>query len=247
MTGEDDGRDGGEFGRALDRLKRSGAAILVIGDVPPDRAHLSACTQLLGDSSRHRRRVLTLPNDGSANVDERLDADARRDRAHLRVIETDFGRSSATRSAVASGPETHERLVPDQLDVMEVTGDIGELGLSITEAINSLEAASESEEEASGEIRVCVESLKCLVDTVGDMHDTTMFVQLLAGRIREASGLGHFHLRVPLDSPVREQLEWMFDLVIELRLENGRPEQRWIIVDGPSSEWVPLAETSEPA
>jgi len=234
------------FGRALEDLKRSGAAILVIGDVPPDGAHTTACCQLLGDSSQRRRRMLTLPIDGPASIDERLEADARRDRSHLRVIETDFGRSTTTRSAVASQPGSHDSFEPDEMDVMQVTGDVGELGLSIAEAINSLEAASESSEESSGEVRVCVESMKCLVDTVDDVHDTTMFVHLLAGRIRRAAGLGHFHLRVPLDSPIREQLEWMFDMVIELRLENGRTEQRWTIFDGPSSGWIPLAETGEP-
>ena len=65
---------------------------------------------------------------------------------------------------------------------------------------------------------------------------------MLTERVRSVRGLAHYHLPVDAEDDIAHVFRPLFDAVVELRVADGRPQQRWSLVDGPSSDWLPLEE-----
>jgi hypothetical protein len=219
----DEDRTAGAFAQRLAALKRQGAGLLVVG-ATGDGSHLELSRRLLGDSKAGpRRRVLVL-TDGRGGPEERI-PEGERDSDHLRMVD----RRPLTRGVA----ETSSGSAPTPLDIDAVERE------SLA-AIDGLEAAAGG--FATSELRLCLDSLRPLIDRHGTTG-TEPLVRSLLDRVRVEQGLAHVHLPVPYDMDVVEEMTDPFDAVIELR----PGEQRWHVLGEPlHSEWLPVDYNRRP-
>lgn len=226
-TGSDD-----EFTEALADLKEEGCSLLVVGTVP-EEATARVCRRMLGDADAGRRERLLVFTDAAA--------DAATDRLPHAPGEptppaTLIDHAATARSAVAdqaaapAGPT-----MPQALNVRRVeSDDLGELGTAISRAIDDLARG----DPAPGEVRVCLDSLSPLLEGY-DESVVFRFLHVLTGRVRQANALAHFHLPVPADAREARLLAPLFDATVEVRMADGRAEQRWELRDGDvETEWL---------
>ena len=214
MDGE---RTAAAFTQRLAALKRRGAGLLVVG-AAGDGSHLALSRRLLGDvRAGPRRRALVLV-DGRGGPGERVPEDERGgDR--LRVVD----RRPLTRGAAEAASASARAPV-----------DVDGVERDALAAIDALEDAAGG--FATSELRLCVDSLRPLVDRHG-VEGTAPLVRSLVERTREERGIAHFHLPVPYGTGAVEELAGSFDAVIELR----PGEQRWHVPDDDlETEWLPV-------
>lgn len=211
--------DSATFAQALGTLKQEGSNILLVGERSTD-AQLSACHRLLGEDRRDSRyRLFVLTDDSGCSSCH----DGRDGRTRTRVIRR--GTENDPSSAV-------------QADSVVGTELLGALGTEVVETVD------EFEDEVDGldpsELRVCVDSLAPLL-TEHDRQNVFRFLHMLTSRIRQADGMGHFHLPVDRDHDSVRLFEPLFDAVVEVRTRNGGTEQRWHLRDQrTSSDWITL-------
>lgn len=232
-SGEEDGtfETRMAFVRTLSALKREGSALLVVGNVP-DEVHTTACRRMLGDSPKPRRRLFVETDAICADAVDRLPAHGAHPPAETarRITNPSYARSASAAAGEASEPPIPETTVESRT--------LSDLGASIAREIEALEEASGGFDPA--EFRLCFDSLAPLVDE----HDDELvfrFLHALSGLVREVDGQAHVHLPLDPESPLVRTIEPLFDAVVELGIECGRPRQRWHLRDaGLSSEWLPL-------
>ncbi|MFC6835867.1 DUF7504 family protein [Halomarina ordinaria] len=222
----------GAFAQALAGLKRRGSSLLVVG-ATCGRSHLSACRRLLGEDDEGPRRRVVVLTDGVANLDDRVPETGQGDDTL-----TVFDRRPATRSAAAA-------TVPSE----GLPTTLGALERDVVDAIETFDRAAEG--LAPAELRVCVDSLRPLVEGY-DEADVESFVEGITAATVEHGGMCHVHLPVGRDSETVERLEPYFAATIELRelhvprtLADDSPhvttEQRWHLHDEElSTDWLPL-------
>ncbi|MFC7046460.1 hypothetical protein ACFQH6_14540 [Halobacteriaceae archaeon GCM10025711] len=228
MSGSDERDDDlsvRRFVAALASLKDRGAALLVVGAVP-DRVHDRASRRLLGDRTQVRRRLLVATD---ADPGYAIDHFGGAGRGDLRVVRHRTGSRS---SAVGA------HLAPESAAVdVTTTDDLTSLGTAVLDAVREFDRAADGLDAA--ELRVGVNSLAPLLD-----HDDLVlfrFLHLLTGVVRNADGLVHVTLPVARDARVVRLLEPLFDGLVELRVTDEGPEQRWDLwqPDHPSA-WLPV-------
>lgn len=219
------GWGGTEFQDRLDRLKREGSALLVVGDVPQE-CYAPVSRRMLGDAEHApRSRVLVLGGRERPLVADRfIQATPGRDRLQL-VTHGTTARSAveSTQGLASTTPATH-------VDAADVEG----LGRAVLDAVHALE---ESGFEPA-ELRVGVDTVQTLFDVAGEF---TVFalVDLLSHRVRAANGMIHFRLPRPRDAYQVRLLESVVDAVVELRVNGDDVEQRWAVDDGDvTSPWM---------
>ncbi len=138
----------------------------------------------------------------------------------------------------ACDPETVDG--PDR-ETVRVTDDERSLSEISSEVVDSIDALTDRADGLSpGEVRLCFDSLGPLfVD-----HDPEQLFRLLhivTSSVRRVDGIGHYHLRVDRDSDHVNLIEPLFDALIEVRRNDGVPEQRWhVLGTDVSSDWLPL-------
>ncbi|WP_276260320.1 DUF7504 family protein [Haloglomus litoreum] len=216
----------GEFADALGRLQRDGGALLVVG-ATPGATHERACARMLG--SREQPRVVCR-TDGSCSVgaahagpDDRLidlGIDARG--AVASADDAGGGATVGTETGPAAGPERILTETP------------AEFGARVSEAIASLP-------DDVDDPRVCVDSLLPLVEALGEERAFEWY-HAVAADVRAAGGVCHAHLPVARDEELVARFEALVDATVELRLVDGRHEQRWFVHDSVTSDWLPLQD-----
>lgn len=220
------GMQGFDFSDRLAELKRRGSAVLVTGaDI--GEAHTDLCWRLFGDSlAEPRRRVLVITN-GTGTLDARLP--------------TGTGEASDTTVIPASTTRSVQTAAtpPRGAQVVEPAGaSLGHLGIAITEAIERIQRDHAPLEAA--ELRLGVESLAPLLDAHGE-EQVFEFLAVATHYLQEVDALGHFHLPFHRDADVARLLTPLFDVVVEVRVREGQPRQRWHLDDGAiTSRWLPL-------
>lgn len=212
------GTNGDGFSDELTRLKHQGASVLVVGSVRPDQRR-DACQRLLGcDADRVRRRVLVSTTGGRHPVSHFVDETSSET---LSVISYD----AQARSAAAPAPVASPSIEPTTTE----TDTLADLGIAISSAIESFEAETDALEPA--EVRVGIDSLLPLLEEYGRQR-VFKFLHLINGRTRDADGMAHYHLPVERNARVVPILSPLFDIVVELREQNGECQERWVIDDG---------------
>lgn len=215
-----------DFANRLQELKDRGCAVLVTGDASTE-IHTAICRRLLGDGTgTHRRRLLVFTN-GTFGLAARLGPDGL-DHGDTKVIT-----SSTTRSAVV------ESVPSPTFDVVEL-GDasLADLGLAIVAAFQRTEKRHGPPDPA--ELRFGLDSLSPLLDAHGE-EAVFEFLTLLTGYLRANDALGHVHLPVERDAFVARLLSPLFDAVVEVRVRDGRRQQRWHLDDGTAtSRWLSI-------
>jgi hypothetical protein len=214
MDGE---RTAAAFTQRLAALKRRGAGLLVVG-ATGDGSHLELSRRLLGDSRAGARRRALVLIDGRGGPEDRI-PEGERGSDQLRVVD----RRPLTRGATAAASGS----APTPVDIEAVERE------SLA-AIDGLEAAADG--FATSELRLCLDSLRPLIDRHGTAG-TEPLVRSLLDRVRGEQGIAHVHLPVPYDTDVVREMADPFDAVIELR----PGEQRWHVPEEPiHSEWLPV-------
>ncbi|MGA9402542.1 DUF7504 family protein [Haladaptatus sp.] len=206
-----------EFERTLQRLKREGCNLLLVGSVP-DSVLSAASRKLFGDPEERRFRVAVLSGTPRTVVYERLPTTA------LDETATVISHEGVSIPPHISAP------------VVDVDSGIRELTSSISETITSFEGSKNFQ---PGELRLGLDSLGSML-TRYDPTLVRQFLGIVGGQVRGANGMGHYVLPRPYDHELVTALEPLFDGVIEYRVENGR-EERWHFTHHDlRSPWLPL-------
>ncbi|UPM42994.1 DUF7504 family protein [Halocatena salina] len=216
-----------EFAAALSRLKQRGSTLLVVGNVAPE-VHQLACRHLMGDPSMHRQR-LYVTTDGSGTDARSAITDDTYHRNHIVDYVTQFRSTDCQLSSSGS------------VDVSHTTADTpSSLVAKIIGTIRSIERAAEP--LAAGELRVCVDSLSTFIES-NERDVSLRLVRYTGIATQRRSGMVHVHLPIARDSEITTLFEPLVDAVVELRVADGTPQQRWHLTD-PSitSNWTDLNE-----
>lgn len=210
MEGENETR---AFACSLAALKQRGCSLLVAGPVR-DGTHLELSRQLMGTADSEPRWRLVVATD-SAGVGTRC-PDATDDDSY-RIIDRRPAMRSAALCAHSSTP----------LDISALSDDV-------IDAIDDFDAAAGG--LSPGELRVCVDSLRPIVDMYGTAG-AEPYLGTIIDRIRETNGMGHFHLPVERDCETITELTPLFDVLIELR----PGKHRWhLLEDDIHTDWLPV-------
>jgi hypothetical protein len=242
------------FRQRLAEFKRNGCNILLVGTDALD----AACERLLGESSagpRYRLFVTTDTgpptahakltsvqsgpySDAAAVVDWQADvrggtatSRGNTDRGNIDRNDTgDFDSLGENGLRDSSGPEFRQ---------LSVEGDnLRDLGATIEETIEEFDAASDGLSPA--ELRLCFDSIMPLVaDHEG--RDVRRFLLGLTETVERFDGMAHYHLPSEYDSEAVDELEALFDAVVEVRQADSEVEQRWHLQEPEiTTDWVPL-------
>jgi hypothetical protein len=208
--------DGQTFSRALARLKRRGCNLLVVGTTSAS-VRRTITDRLLGDTSSRDRRHLFVFTDGSHVRQHPHLASATGSRTRI------VTRSTPMRAAATSEPPAE--FGPGNSITRSVNSDLlGPLAWAIADEIHAF--ADEADGLEPSELRLCFDSLSPLLASHSE-RGVDRFLEAVTARVRSVSGMGHYHLPVAVDDDAVERLAPLFDAVIELRLRETLPEQRW--------------------
>ena len=216
-----------KFAEQLSRLKQHGTSVLIVGSVRD--THRESITRLLigDDAGEIRHRVLVSTNGSTGDCFHYLN-----------------NRSSGLTELITYG--AHSRSVSTTSTPIEpvvdeserVAEDLSDLGIEISSAIERIEM--DTEELNPADLRVCIDSLVPLLDQYGEERVFT-FIHLINGRAITAGGMCQYHLPVERTANVVSVLRPLFDIVIELRENQGICQHRWTLVDSEhESGWLPL-------
>ncbi|SDM00331.1 hypothetical protein SAMN04487949_0460 [Halogranum gelatinilyticum] len=216
----------GDEARTLDdvlsRLKRRGCALLVTGCVGDDvSARLTR--RLLGSPAEQRRRLLVLSGADADRVATRLPPGVAASDPDVRVVDV----TATDRSTAVDTPRgaPSDASGPSAIEVLQV----------FTDAVDALDDGDLD----PSELRVAFDPLCPLLGR--DDEASARFLRVATALVRDATGMGHFHLPVADDSPRIDALGHWFDARIELRHRDGlAPEQRWHLPEYGTTPWVRL-------
>jgi hypothetical protein len=218
------------FRDTLSELKQQGGNLLVIGSTH-ENVHRQVCTQMLGDETAAPRRRLVVLSGSNNHTAINSFSTVQQQSSSIRVIES----STRSRSAVS-----HEQSEQSQfLKTYTTTGQLSELEEIIFTFITRYETLTDG--LAPAELRVCFDSLLTIVKNY-DYGTMTRFLRGVTEKIRRFGGLGHFHLPVARETDIIADLTSFFDILVELRVDEKTPQQRWHLCDsGVESEWLPAS------
>ena len=222
------------FVSKLQQLKENGSSLLVVGNVP-DKAAKQACHWMLGDDSvTERRRLFVSTDPDLPSISERLSTSPDRlDPETTKLITWTTNLRSTSTVAPAQPPQPpYDSIEPVQVE----SGKLTELGITISREIKSFQELAD--ELSPSELRICFDSLTALAEEY-DQKKLFQFLHILVDRIRSVQAMAHFHFPVDYESTQVKQIAPVFDAIIELRMIDGEPKQRWHLRDeGISSGWI---------
>lgn len=218
------------FTDALAQLKESGSNLLLVGNVGRS-VLLQVCQRFLGDpvSASRRRLFVCTDSDGAiaGNRMENLYASAGSNATKVIKQET------KTRSAAASA-RTFDIPIPyvniEDESLVALAGEI-------EDAIETFDAENDGLDPA--EFRMCFNSLAPVIAN-HDEEDAFRFLHVVTAMVRDARGMAHYHLPLHRTDDTVELVAPLFDGVVEVRVTEGCPEQRWHLHGqrNVSTEWL---------
>ncbi|MGB9963855.1 hypothetical protein [Halobacterium sp. CBA1126] len=226
--------DAEAFSTELAALKRDGCNVLVVSDAAGREA---ACERLLGAPELDRRHVfLQTEADVSTVLDRHRPR--RTDPSTLGVV--DATPETGVRSAAAATPSTElQRPLGEWYERVDDPTDFAALTTAVTDAFDRVAATADN----PGELRFCVDGLDPFFDAVrsGDLDEERLFrfLHLLASSVRDADGMGHFHVSASADDDLLATVEPLFDATLSVETDDGgTARQRWRLHDsGRVTDW----------
>ncbi len=203
-----------EFHDVLSKFKQQGCNILVTGRVSETTTNRTTI-QLLGASNEERKRVLVLTGTTARHAGSKLPAGTNTDDPDVWII--DWGDDER---AILDSPTP---TVPRPDDASD--GTLRKLRAEIVTAVSFYDEWSNSLGPA--ELRLSLDSLAKPLDEY-EQSTVERFLRTVTALIRGVSGMAHYHLPLPDDSDIVQELSPLFDARVELRQTDSLvPEQRW--------------------
>lgn len=215
------------FADALADLKQNGAAIFVVGEVP-ETVGRTVRTRLFGENTmppRHRIAISTV-NRSSPPIPG-TDMTDPHQWMHLSYVTAQHRSAASATPPDASAHHLSDRTCDSLAELVTAVGD----------------TIADFEEHSAGlspsQLRLGFDSIEPLVET----NEKALFraLHLLLARVKSVQGMGHVPLLRPIDSRVIQTFSPLFDALIELRVIDGLPHQRWVFpATGLTSDWLAL-------
>lgn len=210
-------RPGSAFAAELDRLKRSGSAVLVLSGWES----ADVCLDLLGSDEEPRRRVLVradefnglpVPGDDAVVVDATADD---------------------SRAAAAFDPGAVDRCMAGGCTLDTVA-------TAVENEVNRLAA----EGLDAGELRVCLGRLDAVLGRT-DPGKVEGAIADVLDAVRSARGMAHAHLSPEVAASSVARLRTAFDVTVHVRTTpDGVQQQRWRLHDsGIDSGWLQMGRS----
>lgn len=217
------GASGDTFAALLDRLKRRGTSVLVVGDLSADLER-ALSRRMMGhpDESRYRLLATLRPTDSPADwfpgsvtaADDWVD-----------VVD----HSGLARDAVAATDGHSGGTAPSRAD--DLVGRIDDWVTTVEREVDT----------SPGDIRVGVSSLDVLHESEGVGAPRTV-AERVHRLMRDHQGVAHLYYPRGRSSRIVQQITVWVDVLIEVRTNGGRPEQRWSVQDTVETSWFPLRD-----
>ncbi len=208
------------FREWLSGLKVRGCNLLVTGEVPEETS--AAFSRTLFGQGR-RTRILGLVNPTTMDAESYLPRSSSEPRTQV------IDQRPGNRSATAADSTASQRAPIDRESFRS----------ALVSAIEAHNDRSDGFEPA--ELRVGIDSVEVL-EMNDDLVSLTQFLRGITALVRGVHGMAHYHLRVPDDDPLVDELSPLFDARIELRKRPGRAEQRWHVPTfNETTHWVELS------
>ncbi|WP_224332992.1 DUF7504 family protein [Haloprofundus halobius] len=202
-------------------MKERGCNLLVTGAVS-EPVTARATQRLLGSPVEERKRLVTLTDTPTRDVDSRLPIGVSADDTGVRVVERRrIERSAAEAAGRESASDTGLRCLEGE----------------ISRAVASLDGGHGF---SPGELRLSLDSIGPLVEvyTVSRVRE---FLRRVCDTVEDSNGMGHYHLPLSDDSRRVREFEGVFDARIELRQrEPFGPEQRWHVPGYGTTGWIQI-------
>jgi hypothetical protein len=171
-----------------------------------------------GEDPRQRVYVLTRDAEGCADLPESASSGTTALLCHADV-----------EPSAPLSPTVEKRVVDSEL--------LSALGTTVLEAVDGIEAETDLD---PGELRLCLDSVRPLLQ---HHRSETVFrlLHMVTSRVRQSTGMGHFHLRLDHENDYVRLLEPLFDAIVEVRVDSSAVEQRWHLRDSEvTSDWIEL-------
>ncbi|MFW5934320.1 MAG: DUF7504 family protein [Halolamina sp.] len=212
-------RGGGSVRRTFQELKRRGAQVLVIGDVP-EAVSRRATRRLLGHPDEQRYRVLAL-TDSAVGGAAWFPGECAPDDERVSLIDERELRGSAAADAPV-GASPAEEPVLRRIDA-------------------EIRAWEPDWTPPPAVLRVGLYSLEPLLEAHG-VDAVRRLTARLTGAVSRVRGIGHYHLPRAANADPVADLEPAFDARLELRSAANGPEQRWHLPGRGTTGWVALED-----
>lgn len=218
------GASGDTFAALLDRLKRRGTSVLVVGDLSADLEQ-ALSRRMMGHPDESRFRLLSA----------------------LKPMET------PERWFPGSvGPDDdwvdvvdHCGLARDAVAEADVAGQVGGPSTEADDVLAHVDdwvtSVDREADPGPGDIRVGITSLDILLEREGIGAPRTV-AEGVHRLMREHAGVAHIYFPRQRSSRVVQQITVWVDVVVEVRTNGGRPEQRWSVQDTVETSWFPIRD-----
>ncbi|WP_458206581.1 DUF7504 family protein [Haladaptatus sp. NG-SE-30] len=222
------GGDSPEFHEVLTEFKQRGCNILVTGRVSETTTNRTTI-QLLGAATEDRKRILVLTDTTARYAGAKLPASMSTDDANVWVI--DWGDDERGISAVPTP-------TPPRPDTSS-EDSLRELRSDIVTAISFFDEWADGLDPA--ELRLSFDSLIKPLEQC-DRQEVEQTLRIVTALVRGVSGMAHYHLPLPDDDDLVQELSPLFDARVEVRQGDGLvPKQRWHVPEyDQTTNWVRL-------
>lgn len=218
------GASGDTFAALLDRLKRRGTSVLVVGDLSTDLEQ-ALSRRMMGHPDERRYRLLSTlkPMDdpdrwfpGSVDPDDEW---------------VDVADHGGLARDVVSGADPTGPASP-------ASTRAGDVVAHVDDWVTSVEREADP---GPGDVRVGVTSLDILLEREGVEASRTV-AEGVHRLMRDHAGVAHLYFPRQRSSRVVQQITVWVDVVVEVRMCGGRPEQRWSVQDTVETSWFPIRD-----
>jgi hypothetical protein len=224
------GSDYGHLVQRITELKSRGCNLLVTGRVS-DQETIHATRRFLGCPETTRKRLAVLIDGASSPADTRFPGEITSKNSDVSVLDYRGNRNGAVATTPGNtGPS---------LD----NGDAATLPDIRQDICDEIQRIGTQHQLEPSELRVSIETLSGLFDRY-PADEIRTFVRMITATVNEFSGMAHYHLPVPADSPVVEDLLPHVEVHVELRKRESLPlEHRWHLPDAEEkTDWYKLGE-----